>query len=966
MKLPRQILTLHKRRLIAIIATIGLGLLVAPSVYAQSLGDSIFLILDNILMGMITMFASLTGIFVSLLVVVARYNTFLNAPVVMQGWPIVRDLMNMVFIIGLLMISAGTVLRLQNYRYNRLLGKLIIMALLVNFSKFIAVFLLQFGQVVMLTFVNAFRDVAFGNFSHMFGLDAVLNFARENPEISARQNTGLSVFVTLLAGLIMMLIAFVVMLAITVILFVRIIALWLLIILSPLAYALRVIPQTEQYAGMWWKEFTKYVVVGPVLAFFLWIALALVGNGSCVSPTLDVACTSNPITRTDDTAVKDSFDNAKKDTETLRKDFVTEALSLDRLMTFIVGIIFLMMGLQYAQKSGTAGAAFAGKVAAAGFGAAATLTGLNYLRDRTVAPVQGWIKNRGAARQAAIQDRTQTLEAAGDRMRAAIPVGRGAQRAAAAAAAYERTRTARTGQQLGMKDQADDRLQDTVLNSRNMRDRMAAIQELHSRGGGRLNLADPDMRKAFNDVTQASRTQLGVNAYMPEADRKKVRESALKDSFEHMKPEEVRQVLADKKALASGEELMLAANALEKKTPLRADNQPDVELVKAVRRNLQSLPGRLKEYDVSLMKGNPDMAKALLFDNLSTPAGMAGYKSALQQKQMSTYSMGNMYDRLNDSQRQELMSHLHDISPDADTYHSYIKDMDEDDLDKYAKHIDMTGQATDRRNMVAKETGAWKYAFRDKGVWMTKKDAAGEDVAVAQEFIDKLGGEEISKKITKESLKDENVLKALKKSDNFLWKHWENLRTRDAETREALAEGLENYANTLGDYAQSGMLDLDRDKLKVQLGDEAGEDAYKERAFVAQHLFLANKGEKLPFNINDGTRDGGLALFRRTLLGAKAGEVSSINKVDIYESNKELIQSEIGMNMKVQELGDLLLQNYDVATGSLEQAQEKLNELIKEGGQDVVKFKNRLKSLANNPVTGNYVNIEATGTAGGT
>ncbi|MEK7637093.1 MAG: type IV secretion system protein [Patescibacteria group bacterium] len=397
---------LGQRRALIIIGLIVLaGAIIGPVAHANVVvdvvGNTIFLLLNNIVMAMTKMFASLTGVFISLLVVVARYNTFLDAPVVKSGWPIVRDLMNMVFIIALLIISAGTVLRLQNYRYNRLLGKLIIMAFLVNFSKFIAVFLLQFAQVVMITFVNAFRDVAFGNFSHMFGLDAVINFGQT---YSRSAGSNMSIFITLLAGLAMMIVAFVVMLAITIMLFVRIIALWLLIILSPIAYALRILPNTEKYASQWWSEFTKYAVLGPVLAFFLWISLALVGSTSCPS---NGNCDKNPL-RFDPT-VNTAMDQAKTDTVDLRSDFMSELLSIDRLMTFIVGIIFLLMGLQYAQKSGAVGASFAGKVATTGFGVGATLTGLNAIRDRTLAPVQGYFKERTRRRQEAVAERTAAL-----------------------------------------------------------------------------------------------------------------------------------------------------------------------------------------------------------------------------------------------------------------------------------------------------------------------------------------------------------------------------------------------------------------------------------------------------------------------------------------------------------------------------------------------------------------------------
>lgn len=404
----------HRKQLLAVMLVAVIGMTFALPAFANW-QDSIFLMLSTIVAAMIKLFASLTGTFISIMVAVARYNTFLNAPIVEQGWPIVRDLMNMVFIIALLIISAGTVLRLQNYRYNRLLGKLIIMAFLVNFSKFIAVFLLQFAQIVMLTFVNAFRDVAFANFTHMFGMDAVLNFARADAKNTGfftndTNNTGISVFVTLVAGLAMMLIAFVVTMSITVVLFVRIIALWLLIILSPIAYALRVIPNTEKYASQWWSEFGKYAVVGPVMAFFLWIALALVNSGSsCTTSDITQDCQSNPIAAADkspDQSVISSLNAAKDDTADLRNDFISEALSIDRLITFVVGIIFLMMGLNYAQRSGGAGGAWAGKVATAGFGVAATVSGLNAIRDRTIAPVQGYLKERDRRRQAANARRT--------------------------------------------------------------------------------------------------------------------------------------------------------------------------------------------------------------------------------------------------------------------------------------------------------------------------------------------------------------------------------------------------------------------------------------------------------------------------------------------------------------------------------------------------------------------------------
>ncbi len=614
-----------RRRLILVLAVVlAIGGLAGPALadtnpVVNVVGNTIFLLLSTIVMAMTKLFASLTGIFISLLVVVARYNTFLNAPIVQAGWPIVRDLMNMVFIIALLIISAGTVLRLQNYRYNRLLGKLIIMALLVNFSKFIAVFLLQFAQVVMLTFVNAFRDVAFGNFTHMFGLDAVLNFAWASSFSSTPAANSMGIFITLLAGLAMMLIAFVVMLAITIMLFVRIIALWLLIILSPIAYALRILPNTEKYASQWWAEFTKYAVLGPALAFFLWISLALVGGGSCQGTNL--SCTTNPLTASNDAGFNTGFTQATTDTKTLRDDFATQILSLDRLITFVVGIIFLMMGLQYAQKSGAAGAAFAGKVAAAGFGAATFATGLNAIRDRTLAPVQGWYKNRQASRQSAIQQRTETLEAAGDRVAARYgPSRAGRERGAAAAATYETNRTARYAQQRGVKNMEEQPLMRGFLDrDADPRQRVAYMQELQNRK--RLNFSDPGQLGAFNTLTgvlPGKRRGLTTGAtYIAPAEQRKMREEMLKSNMDHMSANDVRAMAPQ---LRSPEEQKMMLDALDKKDAVRADNPADVAIVNSLRTNLRGVPASLKEFEDALKKSNPRMALQTVFNNFANGA----------------------------------------------------------------------------------------------------------------------------------------------------------------------------------------------------------------------------------------------------------------------------------------------------------------------------------------------------------
>jgi len=105
---------------------------------------------------------------------VVQYNDFIDSAAVQTGWSVVRDICNMFFVLILLVIAFGTILRLQNYRMNRLLGKLIIMIVLVNFSKMIAGFFIDISQVVSMTFVNAFADTAAANFVQALHLREML------------------------------------------------------------------------------------------------------------------------------------------------------------------------------------------------------------------------------------------------------------------------------------------------------------------------------------------------------------------------------------------------------------------------------------------------------------------------------------------------------------------------------------------------------------------------------------------------------------------------------------------------------------------------------------------------------------------------------------------------------------------------------------------------------------------------
>ncbi|MFH1430578.1 MAG: hypothetical protein ABIG71_03600, partial [Candidatus Uhrbacteria bacterium] len=204
------------------------------------------------------------------LTIIAQYNGFLNSSVVATGWVVVRDVANMFFIVLLLLIAFATILNLSSYKYQQMLPQLIISAVLINFSRTIAGIFIDISQVIMLTFVYGFAAAAGGNFTSMFGISSLMSISPDGGPVAVMQVVG-----AYLLALFMVSIALVVVLVMIAILAFRIVMLWALVVLSPIPYLLRIFPKRGQrYGQMWWDEFFNYLMVGPVLAFFLWLSLA--------------------------------------------------------------------------------------------------------------------------------------------------------------------------------------------------------------------------------------------------------------------------------------------------------------------------------------------------------------------------------------------------------------------------------------------------------------------------------------------------------------------------------------------------------------------------------------------------------------------------------------------------------------------------------------------------------------------
>ena len=245
-----------------------------------TLGWAVSIVLALIAYVITAVVGLLITLMVQLLMQVAQYGNIINVPTVINGWVIIRDLCNMLFILILLVIAFATILRIESYNYKKILPKLLIMAILINFSRTIFGLLVDFSQVIMLTFVNGFNNGA-GWFIKAFNTDLLLAIRKSTQGTSGDYNvTAWATSMAIIAGVIAAIITLIVVSVMLAILVMRIIMLWIYTIFSPLIFLGFAVPAIQKYTGKIWEDFIKQLVVGPVLAFFLWLALTTASTSS--------------------------------------------------------------------------------------------------------------------------------------------------------------------------------------------------------------------------------------------------------------------------------------------------------------------------------------------------------------------------------------------------------------------------------------------------------------------------------------------------------------------------------------------------------------------------------------------------------------------------------------------------------------------------------------------------------------
>ncbi len=210
-----------------------------------------------------------------------------NALVVV-GWKISRDIANLGFVLLIIIIAFATILRIQSYGAKKLLPMLIGAAIIVNFSLTISGVFINFAGTLSQSFLDkmgarpgdysAFTD----SLASAFGPQRLFlppdNPPPPDPSEQGGAWTGFSAAILISIGnlafiTVFSLIASMVMFLLAGMLMIRFIVLSFLLIIAPIAWLFWVFPALRHLFSKWWNTFFQWVFFQPAMLFFIYLSI---------------------------------------------------------------------------------------------------------------------------------------------------------------------------------------------------------------------------------------------------------------------------------------------------------------------------------------------------------------------------------------------------------------------------------------------------------------------------------------------------------------------------------------------------------------------------------------------------------------------------------------------------------------------------------------------------------------------
>lgn len=221
------------------------------------------------------------------------------AQTIRLAWVVIRDLMNLAIVAGFIAVGISTILQVAQYNASKFLTRLIIGALLVNFSFFFAGAMIDAANFVTVkiydsktfqgscvkrtTGANGSSNLVSSGctISNAFMASTKLGSLEDLNKLSGgirgiEGSYNLKFLVLATFGSVLFFVAGFVFFTAAILLIGRFVALILLLVTSPLGIAGTQIPYIDKYAGKWWSEFTSQVLFAPIYMMLIAISFQVI------------------------------------------------------------------------------------------------------------------------------------------------------------------------------------------------------------------------------------------------------------------------------------------------------------------------------------------------------------------------------------------------------------------------------------------------------------------------------------------------------------------------------------------------------------------------------------------------------------------------------------------------------------------------------------------------------------------
>lgn len=206
-------------------------------------------------------------------------NAIYGVVVVDQSWTIIRNFVNMFFILILIIMAFGTIFDIKKYTWREMLAPFLISALLVNFSLTIGQYIIAVTNGLSGVFLKQIVDVS-GTFAQGFNIVGTATSGSTDLISGVTKIIITEIFAIIFLTVVMLAFA-----AAAIFSLVRIFMLWFLLIISPIAWIGYSLPNLRgQTWSEWWKQFFCWCFFLPYYLFFVMFAVIFVKNRGTIPP----------------------------------------------------------------------------------------------------------------------------------------------------------------------------------------------------------------------------------------------------------------------------------------------------------------------------------------------------------------------------------------------------------------------------------------------------------------------------------------------------------------------------------------------------------------------------------------------------------------------------------------------------------------------------------------------------------